>query len=120
MYIDAIIFQDILGENLIFPYGYSAGYGIGFGAPFLLPSYLDSCEFDCSAADFSAVIHQYGLQFGVQGQHIGESKLDNFGLDAKQALRDGAVKIISAQTDTAALLLLSSSGSSIRSCIKNS
>jgi len=57
---------DILGENLVFPYGYSAGYGIGFGAPFLLPSYLDSCEFDCSAADLSAVIYQYGLQHGVQ------------------------------------------------------
>ena len=82
------MFQDILGENLVFPYGYSAGYGIGFAAPFLLPSYLDSCEFDCSAADFSAVIYQYGLQYGVQGQHIGESKLDNFGRDAKQALRD--------------------------------
>merc|ERR1712051_1037639 len=74
------------GGTLVFPYGYSAGYGIGFAAPFLLPSYLDSCEFDCSAADFSAVIYQYGLQYGVQGQHIGESKLDNFGRDAKQAL----------------------------------
>ena len=87
------MFQDILGENLVFPYGYSAGYGIGFAAPFLLPSYLDSCEFDCSAADFSAVIYQYGLQYGVQGQHIGESKLDNFGRDAKQALRDGLSRL---------------------------
>ena len=87
------MFQDILGENLVFPYGYSAGYGIGFAAPFLLPSYLDSCEFDCSAADFSAVIYQYGLQHGVQGQHIGQSKLDNFGLDAKQALRDGLSRL---------------------------
>jgi len=77
---------DILAENLIFPYGYSAGYGIGFGAPFLLPSFIGTCDFDCSAADFTAVLYQYGLQYGVQGQHIGESKLDNFGLDAKQAL----------------------------------
>jgi len=78
---------DILGgENLIFPYGYYAGYGIGFGAPYLLPTYIGDCSFDCSAADFSAVVYQYGLSGGVAGQVIGTSKLHNFGLDAKQSL----------------------------------
>merc|ERR1739844_1444 len=51
---------DILGENLVFPYGYSAGYGIGFAAPFLLPSYLDSCEFLCSHLPVRAAVRSAG------------------------------------------------------------
>jgi len=77
---------DLFTENLIYPYGYYGAYGMGFGGPYLLPTYIGSCSFDCSAADFSAVVYKYGLRYGVAGQNIGSSKLQNFGLDAKLAL----------------------------------
>ena len=82
------LFQDLINQNLIFPYGYFAGYGLGFAGPYLLPTYIGSCSFDCSAADFSAVVDKYGFRQGAAGLNIGESKLSIFGLDAKQALRN--------------------------------
>ena len=66
---------------------------MGFGGPYLLPTYIGDCSFDCSSADFSAVVYKYGLRYGVAGQNIGSSKLQNFGLDAKLALRNVLVKI---------------------------
>jgi len=78
--------QDILTENLVYPYGYYAAYGIGFGAPYLLPTYIGSCSFDCSSRDFSNVVNTYGFRQGVAGLNIGASKMTNFGMDAKQAL----------------------------------
>lgn len=78
--------QDIITENLIYPYGYFAGYGIGFGAPYLLPTYIGSCSFDCSSRDFASVVNTYGFRQGVAGLNIGASKMTNFGIDAKQAL----------------------------------
>jgi len=78
--------QDIITENLIYPYGYFAGYGIGFGAPYLLPTYIGSCSFDCSSRDFASVVNKYGFRQGVAGLNIGASKMTNFGIDAKQAL----------------------------------
>ena len=72
--------------DVIYSYGYNLGYGVGFGAPFLLPTYLGSCSFDCSSADFTILAQKYSLTYGLGGQFIGESKICNFGLDAKQAL----------------------------------
>lgn len=69
-----------------YSYGYNLGYGIGFGAPFLLPTYVPSCSVSCSSSDFLSLARQYGLSYGLTGQEVGESKICNFGLDAKQAL----------------------------------
>ena len=72
--------------DVIYSYGYNMGYALGFAGPFLLPTYLGSCNTDCSSADFTSLAHKYGFTQGLQGQYIGESKIHNFGLDAKEAL----------------------------------
>jgi len=70
-----------------YSYGFNLGYGVGFSAPFLLPSYVPSCSFSCSSLDFISLARQYGLlDYGLTGQEIGESKICNFGVDAKQVL----------------------------------
>jgi len=69
-----------------YSYGFNLGYGVGFAAPFLLPSYVPSCSLSCSSTDFLSVARTYGLSYGLAGQDVGESKICNFGLDAKQAL----------------------------------
>ena len=76
----------ILMPDIIYNYVYNLAYGVGFASPFLLPTYLGSCSIDCSSADFTALAGRYGLTYGLAGQNIGESKIRNFGLDAKQAL----------------------------------
>ena len=72
--------------DVIYSYGYNMGYGLGFAGPFLLPTYLGSCDTDCSSTDFTSLAQRYGFIQGLQGQYIGESKVTNFGLDAKEAL----------------------------------
>jgi len=72
--------------DVIYSYGYNMGYGLGFAGPFLLPTYLGSCDTDCSSTDFTSLAQRYGFTQGLQGQYIGESKIHNFGLDAKEAL----------------------------------
>ena len=72
--------------DVIYSYGYNLGYGVGFASPFLLPTYLGSCSIDCSSTDFTGLAQRYGITNGLAGQYIGESKICNFGLDAKQAL----------------------------------
>jgi hypothetical protein len=69
-----------------YSYGFNLGYGVGFGAPFLLPTYVPSCSLSCSSADFVSLARKYGLSYGLTGQDVGESKIFNFGLDAKQVL----------------------------------
>ena len=71
-----------------YSYGYYAAYAMGFGGPFLLPSYIGSCSYDCSAADFNTVVNKYNFRNGISGQNIGASKIHSFGIDAKQALRE--------------------------------
>ena len=73
--------------DVIYSYGYNLGYGIGFASPFLLPTYLGSCSQDCSSADFTSLAGRYSLTNGLAGQYVGESKICNFGLDAKQAIQ---------------------------------
>ena len=85
--VSLFVFQDIIENNLVYPYGYYAAYGIGFGAPFLLPTYIGSCSFDCNSRDFSAVVYKYGLRNGIDGHYLA-SRLQNFGRDAKLALRN--------------------------------
>ena len=73
--------------DVIYSYGYNLGYGLGFAGPFLLPTYVGSCSFTCSSQDFLAVVQKYGLTYGVgRAGHLGESKLHNFGSDAKEAI----------------------------------
>jgi hypothetical protein len=73
--------------DVVYGYTYNLGYGFGFGGPYLLPSYLPDCSgFTCSSRDFQAVAAAYSLSQGLAGQHVGEAKLANFGVDAKQAL----------------------------------
>ena len=72
--------------DVLYGYIYNLGYGIGFGGPYLLPTYVGECDFSCSSRDFLNVVASYSLTEGLAGQHIGEAKLANFGVDAKQAL----------------------------------
>ena len=76
----------LTSPDVIYSYGYNMGYGLGFAGPFLLPTYLGTCSYDCSSADFTSLAQNYGFINGVAGQFIGESKIHNFGLDAKEAL----------------------------------
>ena len=72
--------------DVIYSYIYNLGYSFGFAFTFFLPTYVGECVFDCSSADFNTLAQKYSLNYGLGGQFIGESKLCNFGLDAKQAL----------------------------------
>ena len=73
--------------DVAYAYTYNLGYGLGFGGPYLLPSYLPDCTgFTCSSQDFLDVVKAYSFSQGLAGQHIGEAKLANFGVDAKLAL----------------------------------
>jgi len=71
--------------DVTYSYGYNIGYGFGFGGPFLLPTYLSDASFGCSSQDFLGLVSKYGFSYGLQGK-IGEAKICNFGIDAKQAL----------------------------------
>ena len=72
--------------DVLYGYIYNLGYGVGFGGPYLLPTYVGDCDFSCSSNDFLNVVASYSLTEGLAGQHIGEAKLANFGVDAKLAL----------------------------------
>merc|ERR1712038_1572480 len=72
--------------DVTYSYGYYAAYAMGFAGPFLLLSYIGDCSYDCSAADFNTVVNRYNLRNGISGQTIGASKIQSFGIDAKQAL----------------------------------
>merc|ERR1719244_157787 len=80
------LFDVLSMPDVIYSYLYNMGYGLGFAGPFLLPTYLGSCDTDCSSTDFTSLAQRYGFTQGLQGQYIGESKIHNFGLDAKEAL----------------------------------
>ena len=80
------LFDVLTMPDVIYSYGYNMGYALGFAGPFLLPTYLGSCDTDCSSTDFTSLAQRYGFIQGLQGQYIGESKIYNFGLDAKEAL----------------------------------
>ena len=73
--------------DVTYSYGYYAGYALGFAGPFLLPTYIGSCSYDCSSTDFNTVVNKYNFRNGISGQNIGSSKIESFGIDAKQALR---------------------------------
>merc|ERR1711994_626953 len=68
-----------------YSYGYYAGYAMGFAGPYLLPTYIGSCSYDCSS-DFNTIVNKYNFRNGISGQNIGASKIQSFGIDAKQAL----------------------------------
>ena len=70
-----------------YSYGYYAGYAMGFAGPYLLPTYIGSCSYDCSSTDFNTIVNKYNFRNGISGQNIGASKIQSFGIDAKQALR---------------------------------
>jgi len=77
---------DVLTDPAVtYSYGYNIGYGFGFGGPFLLPTYLSDTNLDCSSQDFLGLVSKYGFSYGLKGK-IGEAKVCNFGIDAKQAL----------------------------------
>jgi hypothetical protein len=65
---------------------YNLGHGFGFGFHYLLPSFLPKCSLTCSSADFISLIKKYGLSRGLTGLEFRDSKIANFGLDAKQVL----------------------------------
>merc|ERR1711953_683271 len=69
-----------------YSYGYYAGYAMGFAGPYLLPTYIGSCSYDCSSTDFNTIVNKYNFRNGISGQNIGASKIQSFGIDAKQAL----------------------------------
>lgn len=77
---------DVLTDPAVtYSYGYNIGYGFGFGGPFLLPTYLSDTNFGCSSQNFLGLVSKYGFNYGLSGK-IGEAKVCNFGIDAKQAL----------------------------------
>ena len=73
--------------EVTYSYGYYAAYAIGFAGPYLLPTYIGSCSYDCSSTDFNTIVNKYNFRNGISGQNIGASKIQSFGIDAKQALR---------------------------------
>ena len=77
----------ITNPEVTYSYGYYAAYAMGFAGPYLLPTYIGSCSFDCSSVDFNTVVNKYNLRNGISYQNVGASKLQSFGIDAKQALR---------------------------------
>ena len=81
--IDAVITM----PDVTYSYGYYAGYALGFAGPYLLPTYIGSCSYDCSSTDFNTIVNKYNFRNGISGQNIGASKIQSFGIDAKQALR---------------------------------
>merc|ERR1711997_435721 len=72
--------------DVTYSYGYYAGYAMGFAGPYLLPTYIGSCSYDCSSTDFNTIVNKYNFRNGISGQNIGASKIQSFGIDAKQAL----------------------------------
>ena len=79
--------------DVTYSYGYYAGYAMGFAGPYLLPTYIGSCSYDCSSTDFNTIVNKYNFRNGISGQNIGASKIQSFGIDAKQALRQNFKEI---------------------------
>ena len=76
--------------DVTYSYGYYAAYAMGFAGPYLLPTYIGSCSLDCSSADFNTVVNKYNFRNGISQQNVGAAKIQSFGIDAKQALRDNS------------------------------
>merc|ERR1711936_144061 len=76
--------------DVTYSYGYYAAYAMGFAGPYLLPTYIGSWSLDCSSADFNTVVNKYNFRNGISQQNVGAAKIQSFGIDAKQALRDNS------------------------------